>query len=165
MTKVDWIALGVIAFFALTGFRRGLIGTILSLIGTIAGAIIGARLAPHILSAGLTTKYSSLLGVAGAAIGVIAIGIIARFVRGGLRLLPPLRLLDSIGGAAFGALFGAVLVWVAAAAIVQLPGHPTWRHDMQTSKVVKRLNDIAPPVDILKLPTTLPALVEQMTAR
>jgi uncharacterized membrane protein required for colicin V production len=37
VTRVDWIALGVIAFAALIGFRRGFVETVLSLGGLGAG--------------------------------------------------------------------------------------------------------------------------------
>ena len=47
MTRVDWTIIAVAAFGGLLGFRRGLIRTVLSFVGLAAGAVFGARLAPH----------------------------------------------------------------------------------------------------------------------
>ena len=50
MTRVDWIAAAIVVLGALSGLRRGLVATALSLGGLIAGALIGARIAPHLLA-------------------------------------------------------------------------------------------------------------------
>ena len=52
MTRLDWIIVGFAAFTALMGYRRGLVRAALSLAGLAAGAVIGARIAPHVLSGG-----------------------------------------------------------------------------------------------------------------
>ncbi len=116
MTTLDWILVGFIALMALSGWKRGLIGTVLSLAGLAIGAVVGARLAARYLTGSLETHYSALVALGGALIGAFVFqaigGMIASFTRGGLRLLPPLRMLDSLGGLVLGALCGALLVWV-----------------------------------------------------
>ena len=72
-------------------------------------------------------------------------------VRGGLRLLPPLRLLDSLAGAALGALFGVVLVWAGGAVAIQVSDEPELRREVRQSEVLRRLNAIASPKDVLNL--------------
>ncbi len=52
MTRVDWIAVAIAVLGALSGLRRGLVATALSFGGLIAGALIGARVAPHLLHGG-----------------------------------------------------------------------------------------------------------------
>ena len=54
-TTVDWVALGIVAFCAVLGMRRGLIASALSLVGLVAGAYVGARVAPHLLHGGSTS--------------------------------------------------------------------------------------------------------------
>src|SRR2546422_127179 len=52
MSRVDWIALAIAGLGALSGLRRGLVATALSFGGLIAGALVGARIAPHLLHGG-----------------------------------------------------------------------------------------------------------------
>jgi S1-C subfamily serine protease len=70
--------------------------------------------------------------------------------RGSLSVLPPLRALDSVGGLVVGAAFGFVVVWVAGAALLQLPGQTKLRLEVQRSRVLQRLNEIAPPSTVLR---------------
>jgi uncharacterized membrane protein required for colicin V production len=159
MTRLDWIFVGVAAFAALAGFRRGLIRTALGFAGLVAGAVAGSRIAPHLLHNTAASHYTALVSLGGAVVGAVllqaAAGIVGGFVRTGLRFAPPLRLLDSLGGFAAGAASGLALAWVAGAVAVQIPGHPSWTREAHQSKVLHRLNQIAPPRDVLKLRASL----------
>ena len=75
---------------------------------------------------------------------------IASLARGQLRLVPPLRALDSLGGLFAGAAWGLVLVWVAGAVALQLPGQTSLRRQVQDSHVLRRLNEVAPPRELLR---------------
>jgi uncharacterized membrane protein required for colicin V production len=151
---VDWIALGIVAFAALGGMRRGLVVTALSLAGLAGGAYAGSRVAPHLLHGGAGSGYTPLAGLIGAALGAIvlqtAAGIAGSLVRGGLRL-SPLRLIDSFGGLVLGAVSGVVLVWVLSATALLVPGQSSLRRDVQQSEVVRRLDQAVPPRRLLKL--------------
>ena len=153
MTRVDWFALGFVALMALLGFRKGLIASALSAAGVIGGAIVGARLAPHLFSGGSRSPYTPVAALAGAlvlAIGLEAVGSLAgATLRSGLRL-PPLRALDSVGGFALGAAAGLAIVWVLGAAALLLPGQTSLRRSAQRSLVVRRLDAIAPPRRLLE---------------
>ena len=154
MTRVDWIALAVAAVSALGGLRRGLIATALSLAGLAAGAVIGARLAPQFLHGGASSPYTPLAGLAGAVVGAAVIQTVASLAGSSLRkalfVLPPLRMLDSVGGFLAGAALGLVFVWVAAAVVTQIPGRPKIRDEVLGSKIVQQLNRIAPPRTVLR---------------
>src|SRR5437762_9942269 len=149
MTRLDWIALGVVAIAALAGLRRGLVGTALSLGGLVFGAVVGARLAPHFLHGGAASPYTPLAGLVGAVVGAMllqAVGsLIGSLARGGLSVVPPLRALDAAGGFAAGAVWGLALVWVAGAVALQVPGQAALRREVQRSELLRRLNEIAPP--------------------
>jgi uncharacterized membrane protein required for colicin V production len=163
MTRLDWVILGIVAVAALRGFRRGIIATVLALAGLVVGSVVGARLAPHFLAAGTSSRYTALVGLGCAAAGIVVFeliaGLLARSIRGGLRLLPPLRLLDSLGGLALGALFGLALVWVAGAVALQVPGHPQVRRAVRHSEVLERLDRVASPRDILLVPGRFTSLL------
>ncbi|HZO95770.1 MAG TPA: CvpA family protein [Gaiellaceae bacterium] len=165
MTGLDWAIVGFAALTALAGFRRGLVRTLLSLAGLVAGAVLGARLAPDLLPGGLHLRYPALVAFGGALVGASLLEAAARLAgrtfRGALRVVPPLRLLDSVGGLAAGAVWGLAIVWVAGAAALQLPGHGRWRHEARTSEVLRQLNELAPPREVLRLRS---ALVERLPA-
>ncbi len=155
MSKLDWILVAFIAVMAFGGFRRGLIGTALSFGGLAIGSVVGAREAPRFLSGSLENHYSALVGLAGALIGAALLqavgGMIGSFTRTGLHLMPPLRMLDSLGGLVAGALCGALLVWVVGAVALQIPGQPKIHKRVAQSHVLRRLDKIAPPHDILRI--------------
>ena len=155
MTTLDWILLGLVALTALGGLGTGLVTTLFTLAGLVAGAVVGASLAPEILAGGAGSRYTGLVGIGGAILGAAILCVLARwlgsFVRGGLRLVPPLRAVDLAGGAILGALFGFVLVWVGAAVAVQLPNHPGVHREVRHSEVVQQLNEIASPNGLLNI--------------
>jgi S1-C subfamily serine protease len=153
MTNVDWGALVVVGLMAITGARRGLIASALGLAGIVAGAVIGARLAPHLLGEGSRSPYTPLIGLAGAVVlaGVLqGVGQFAgSFIRSGLRL-PPLRTLDTAGGVLVGAAMGFGIVWVLGAVALHVPGQTQLREAAQRSAILQRLNEIAPPDSVLR---------------
>ena len=159
MTRIDWVIVAFTAVTAVAGFRRGLAGTVLALAGLVLGAVIGARVAPDLLGGGAQPKYPALVGLGGAVTGAALFhalaGLLSGTLRIGLRLAPPLRLLDSFGGLAAGAVWGLALAWVAGAVAVQFPGHPAWRREARQSQVLHHLNQIAPPADVLRLKANL----------
>jgi len=154
VTRVDWIALGIAAVSAFGGLRRGLIATALSLAGLAAGAVVGARLAPHLLHDGSSSPYTPLAGLVGAMVGALVVQTVASFAGASLRkalfVIPPLRLLDTVGGLLVGAAIGFVMVWVLAAVITQVPGQPKLRDEVLGSKIVQQLNRLAPPRSVLR---------------
>src|SRR5436190_1019156 len=152
MTRIDWIALAVIGICALAGFRRGLIGTALALAGLVGGAILGSRLAPHVLHGGTSSRWAGVAALAGAVVGAFFLSGVASFlasiVRTGLTLTP-LRLVDSVVGLVLGALAGAALVWVLGAAALEIPGQPRLRRSIHQSEILRRLNELVPPSRLL----------------
>ena len=127
---------------------------------------MGARTAPHLLAAGPHSRYTALVGLVGALVGMAAFrlfaSLLAGTIRGGLRLLPPLRLLDSLAGAVVGAAWGLALAWVAGAVALQVPGHPAIRKDVRKSEVLYRLDKVAPPHDILLVQKHLAPIVSDL---
>lgn len=148
MTTLDWIALGVIALAALNGLRRGLIGGALSFAGIVAGAYFGAKLAPQFLSGG-ESPYTPLVALGGAVVlGALLQSVAATAgsaIRTSLFALPPLRLLDSLGGLALGAVAGAAIVWVGGAVALHVPGAIELREEVQRSRILRELNERVPP--------------------
>jgi S1-C subfamily serine protease len=154
VTKVDLFALAFVALTALLGLKKGMIASALSVAGIVGGAFVGARLAPQLLTGGSSSPYTPLAGLAGAAFGALLLETLAAFVgdmaRRGLPL-PPLRMLDSIGGFMLGAASGLVLVWVVGASALLIPGQRNLRHAAQKSLVLQQLYAAVPPSSVLKI--------------
>ena len=152
MSTVDWIAAAVIGLAALNGLRRGLVGGALSLAGIVAGAYFGAKLAPEFLP-GSESAYTPLVALAGAvALGFFLQSVAAmagNAIRSSLFVLPPLRVLDSVGGFVLGAVAGAAIVWVAGAVALHVPGQVQLREEVQRSRVLGELNARVPPSRLL----------------
>jgi S1-C subfamily serine protease len=154
VTRLDWIALGAVAVSAYAGLRRGLIAGVLSLCGFAVGALTGARVARHVLPAGASSPYLPLAALAGALTLAFVLqgvgGMLGAMLRGGLRGLPPLRALDTAGGALLGAALGLALVWVLGAVALQVPGQTELRQAVQRSEVLRQLNAVVPPSRLLQ---------------
>src|SRR6266516_4848882 len=152
VTRVDWIALGLVALTGLVGLRKGLVASLLAITGIVAGAVLGARAAPLVLHSGAHSAYAPLVALGGAVIGAAvleALGSMAGpFFRAGLRF-SPLRAMDTAGGLVLGAAAGLALVWVFGAAALLLPGQRSLRESIQRSELLRKLNDIVPPEKLL----------------
>jgi S1-C subfamily serine protease len=152
VTRVDWIALGFVAITGVIGLRKGLVASLLAIAGIVAGAVLGARVAPHLLHGGSHSPYAPLVALAGAVLAAAvleAVGsMVGSFFRAGLRF-PPLRALDTAGGLVLGAAAGLALAWVVGAVALLLPGQRSLREDVQRSEVLRRLNEIVPPDRLL----------------
>jgi len=153
-TTVDWVALGIVVLAAFAGWRRGLIATALSLAGLIAGAYVGARVAPHLLRGGASSPWAAFAGLIGAVVGALlgqwAASLAGSFARGGLRLTP-FRFLDSAGGLLLGGVAGLALVWVIGATALLIPGETRIRQEAQGSSVIRHLDQAVPPRQLLHL--------------
>jgi S1-C subfamily serine protease len=154
VTKVDWLALAFVALTALLGLKKGLIASALSVTGIVVGAIVGARLAPQLLTGGSHSPYTPLAGLAGAAFGAVLFETAGAFLGGmarGALPLPPLRALDSAGGFVLGAAAGLALVWVVGASALLIPGQRDLRRAAQQSLVLQRLYAALPPSSLMKI--------------
>ncbi|MFN8224323.1 MAG: MarP family serine protease [Gaiellales bacterium] len=151
MNTIDWIAIGVIALAGLAGLRRGLVASVLSLAGIVAGAWVGSRVAPQLFGNGSELiPVGTLAGAAvGSFVGHTLGGIAGGWARRSLWVVPPLKLLDAIAGAAFGVATGLAVVWIAGTVLLYLPAGDTWRHQAQESRVVSKLTSTVTPDEVI----------------
>ena len=152
MTKVDLIALGLVALTAFIGWKKGLLASALSLAGILFGAWLGSRLAPALLQGGRSSPYTPLAALAGAAVGAILLETLGTLAGTSLRTRirkPRLTSIDSMGGLALGAFAGLAIVWVLGAVALLLPGQADLRHGAQKSALLRRLNEVVSPEKVL----------------
>lgn len=151
---VNGVAIGIVVLAALGGLRRGLVLSAFSLAGLAAGAYAGSRVAPHLLHRGSGSPWTPVASLVGAIVGAMVLQVAASLagslLRGGLRLTP-LRLLDSGGGLLLGAATGLAIVWVGASAALLTPGQTRLRQEVQSSRLVSRLEAELPPRRLLNV--------------
>ena len=120
LTSSQWFDLAVIvvAFVAaMSGWRSGAVGSLMSFVGVVLGAVAGVLLAPHIVNqiAGARTKlFITLFLILGlVVVGEIAGVVLGRAVRGAIRN-PALRAVDSGIGVVLQVFAVLVAAWLLA---------------------------------------------------
>jgi S1-C subfamily serine protease len=147
VTTIDWVIVAFTLLMAVWGYAQGLIVGALSLVGFAAGAFLGSRLGPLVLSGGSHSPYAPVFALTGAIlIGGLAasslevVGLRIRSVVG-----RTLGVIDGAGGAVLLACLGLAIAWVASAVALQTPGAEGLRRDIQRSKILSALNGVLPP--------------------
>jgi S1-C subfamily serine protease len=154
VTWADWVVVVFAALLALRGAQEGFVAGALALVGVVAGAVVGGRLANAVLQSGSHSRYAPLLAIAGALLLIVlfqSLGArIGVTLRAELLRVPPLRSLDTAGGFVLGAVAGLFLAWVVGVVALQLPGQSYLRREVQRSLVLRHLNEILPPSTVLE---------------
>lgn len=147
MTTIDWAIVALAAVMAPVGYRQGLLVAGLGLGGFVAGAVLGSRLAPSLLSEGSASPYAP--GVA--LIGGLLIGGTFAFVLEGLAMRVRGKLpqgfssVDSVGGAGAFVVLAVGVAWVAGALALNAPALRGVRADVQQSRILGAVNEVLPP--------------------
>lgn len=147
MGAVDLIVVGLLLLVAMIGWYRGLVRSVLSVAGTIGGAIVASAALPWILD------RFGILGPAAAAvsIGVLLLGIgignaLAVFIGRPLWMAlqhGPGRVVDAAAGALVSVVAGVVVIWLLAATVVSLPSRQL-SDAVQSSALLKTVERMAP---------------------
>jgi len=148
VTAVDWVIVAFVALLAIYGFLQGFLVGALSLLGFAAGAFLGTRLGPLLLSGGDRSRYAPLFGLLGALIagGVLAAGLESVGVRARAALrFPGLRTVDGVLGGVLTACVGLGIAWIVGAVALQSTGSRPVRRDIQQSVILRALNQALPP--------------------
>lgn len=146
---LDWAIVAFTLALALWGYRQGLIVGALTLAGFAAGAFVGSRIGPLLLSKGADSPYAPLCGALGAllvgALVAVTVESFALGLRERLVRRPFLHAADGAGGAALIASVALGLAWVFGAVLLHAPSTARLRADIQDSLILRSLNDVLPP--------------------
>jgi S1-C subfamily serine protease len=149
VTVLDWAILAFTFALALWGYRQGLIVGALTLLGFGAGAFLGSRIGPLLLTKGADSPYAPLCGALGALMAGALMAVTVETFALGLRekvvRRPFLHLADGAGGAALIASVALGLAWVFGAVLLHAPSTARLRADIQQSLILRSLNDVLPP--------------------
>jgi S1-C subfamily serine protease len=154
VTWLDWVVVGFAALLAFRGAQQGFVAGALSLLGFVAGALVGGRLASAVLASGSHSRFAPLIALGGGLLLVVlfqALGLrLGLSLRSEVLRIPPLRSVDTAGGFLLGAATGLFLAWVVGVVALQLPGQTSLRREVQRSFVLKELNSLLPPSTFLR---------------
>lgn len=149
MTTSQWLDLAVLAIAfvaAVSGWRSGALGSLLSFIGVILGAVAGILLAPHVvnhLSGPRAKLFAALfLILALVVIGEIAGVVLGRAVRSAIRN-PALRTVDSVIGVALQIVAVLVAAWMLAIPLAK-SDQPNLAAAVRGSKIFPTVDEVAP---------------------
>lgn len=164
MTSSQWLDLAVLAIAfvaAISGWRSGALGSLLSFVGVILGAVAGVLLAPHVVGHvdGPRTKlFVALFLILGlVVIGEIAGVVLGRAVRGAIRH-GGLRTVDSVVGVALQLVAVLVAAWLLATPLTS-SDQPDLAAAVRGSRVLSTV-DQAAPAWLKRVPTRLSSLLD-----
>ena len=150
MNIVDWVLIGVLIVFALAGWRRGFVAGLLSFVGFIGGGLLAAFVLPDVIvkytdSGFIRVAVLAIAIVVSAILGQLVASFLGRRLRGGLTWRP-VRLVDSLAGAALNVLAVAIVGWIVVSAVAYLPASTVTANIRQSSVLIgldKLVPDIA----------------------
>jgi S1-C subfamily serine protease len=145
---LDLILIGVVAAFAVSGYRQGFIIGALSLAGFLGGAAFGLVIAPAISQSAVSGQaQQSLLAIVvvfvAAMIGQFAASTIGAAVRD-LVTWRSATLVDSAGGAAVSMISVLVIAWLIGSSVANAP-FPTVVNQVNNSAVLRAVDKLMPP--------------------
>jgi len=153
VSPFDLLLVAWVIVFGLSGFFRGLAAQVVSLVGVGVGILLGAWLAPHVLSDGVNAAWVPLASLVGAAVGAFAAGLVtgrvAARAHATLAANPVSNAVDRAGGAAAGAVVGLALAWALAVLFLHQPGLGL-RQAVQRSAILPALVRAVPPEPLLR---------------
>ena len=142
---LDLILVVLIILSAFSGYRQGFVVGVLSFVGLLGGAVIGAQIAPLIAKhfAGTVAPFAGVAIVfAFASLGRIGAGALGAIVRRRLRWQPA-RTVDSVGGAVVSGLAVLLIAWFIGSSLVQAP-FPSVARQVNGSRVLAAVDHQVP---------------------
>lgn len=145
MSGIGWLDIVlalVLVSAAVSGWRRGLLSSIFSLVGLLAGAYAGTRVAVWLVpTLGLSSSTRPVISIAcvliGSAVGSTLIGFLGRRLRKRL-LWAPLKTIDSAGGVVADVAWLCLILWIFGSALAVIPGSVS--REVRASRVLQTID-------------------------
>lgn len=146
MSVIDMVLLVAMVLFAITGWRRGLLYGLLSLVGFLSGAALGLWIAPRLLESwpdGLATALTAIVIVfLLAALGQVVVGMFGRRLQGAVTWGPLVKL-NNVGGALLSVLTLMLAVWFGAS-LYATGNSSSLARDVRQSQVIGAFDALMP---------------------
>lgn len=146
MSVIDIVLLVAALLFAITGWRRGLVYGLLSLVGFLTGAGVGLWLAPKVVDSwqdGLPKALTALAIVfVFAAMGQVLVGMVGRRLQGAVSWGPMVKL-NNIGGAVLSVFTMLLVVWFLAG-VYATGNSSSLARDVRQSQIIVAFDSLMP---------------------
>jgi S1-C subfamily serine protease len=142
---LDLILVVLIVLSAFSGYRQGFVVGVLSFVGLLGGAVIGAQIAPLVAKhfAGTVAPFAGVAIVfAFASLGRIGAGALGAILRRRLKWQPA-RTVDSVGGAVVSGFAVLLIAWFIGSSLVQAP-FPSVARQVNGSRVLAAVDHQVP---------------------
>jgi len=150
VTSSQWLDIAVVAIAfvsAVSGWRSGALGSLMSFVGVVLGAVAGVLLAPHLVShlGGQQAKLFATLFLilALVVIGEVAGVVVGRAVRGAIRH-GKARFIDSVVGVVLQVGVVLLAAWLLATPLTS-SSQPKLAAAVRGSMVLAHVDEVAPP--------------------
>src|SRR6202047_4336851 len=151
MSSSQWLDIAVLAvafIAAVSGWRSGALGSLLSFVGVLLGAIAGVLLAPHLV-AHVAAPRAKLFAALFLILGLVVVGevagvVLGRAVRGAIHSRA-IRFFDSIVGVAVQLVVVLIAAWLLATPLTSSSDQPSLAAAVKGSRVLAQVNEVAPP--------------------
>jgi S1-C subfamily serine protease len=145
---LDLILVVLAAAFAVAGYRQGFIVGVLSCIGFLAGAAVGAIFSPSVATflvhgPSQQALVAIILVFITAMVGQLLASLLGVVARSHVTWRP-VAMVDSLGGAAVSVLSVLLIAWFIGSAVVHAP-FPAVARQVRSSEVLRGVNDFIPP--------------------
>jgi S1-C subfamily serine protease len=145
---LDLILVVLAAAFAVAGYRQGFIVGVLSCIGFLVGAAVGATFSPSVakfLVHGTSQQalVAIILVFIAAMIGQLLASLLGVTVRSRVTWRP-VAMVDALGGAAVSVVSVLLIAWFIGSAVVNAP-FPAVARQVRSSEVLRGVGDVMPP--------------------
>lgn len=165
MTPSQWLDIAILAVAfvaAISGWRSGALGSLLSFVGVVLGAVAGVLLAPHIVTH-ISSDQGKLFAALFLILGLVVVGevagvVLGRAVRGAIHS-GTVRFFDSIVGVALQLVVVLVAAWLLATPLTGSSSQPNLAAAVRGSRVLAEVNQFAPPW-LKTVPNRLSALLD-----
>lgn len=149
MTGSQWLDIAIITvalIAAISGWRSGALGSLMSFIGVVLGAIAGVMLAPHVVSH-IDSQRGKLFGALLLILALVVIGevagvVLGRAVRGSIRS-GPVRTIDSLTGVGLQLLVVLIAAWLLGSPLTT-SNQTSLAASARDSKVITEVDKFAP---------------------
>jgi S1-C subfamily serine protease len=146
---LDLILIVLAAAFAVAGYRQGFIVGVLSCIGFLAGAAVGATFSPSVAQflvhgSSQQALVAIILVFIAAMIGQLLASLLGVVARSRVTWRP-VAMVDALGGAGVSILSVLLIAWFIGSAVIHAP-FPAVARQVRSSEVLRGVNDFMPPV-------------------
>jgi S1-C subfamily serine protease len=146
---LDLILVVLAAAFAVAGYRQGFIVGVLSCIGFLAGAAVGAIFSPRVATflvhqPSQQALVAIILVFIAAMVGQLLASLLGVVARSHVTWRP-VAMVDSLGGAAVSVVSVLLIAWFIGSAVVHAP-FPSVARQVRSSEVLRGVDDLMPSV-------------------